>query len=232
MAESETKSPKGLKSAFGLFLESKDLVMKNLVPFAVLAAIPFFLSLAGEAGSAGSKFGANGLEFTTSAWSWRRAGAVTILGLAALVISFIVQAMLYVLALQTADGKKPSLDEIYTVTKKFIFRIFALSLIVGLTIGVGLVLLIVPGLIFIRRYYLSPYVLIDRDLSWSGAMKKSAELSKPYSGSIWGLIVLSVVLSLFGIIPVIGTAVAAILGMLFSVAPALRYRELQKIEKA
>jgi len=90
-------------------------------------------------------------------------------------------------------------------------------------------LLIVPGVIAIRRYFLAPYLMLDKDLSIREAMKQSAALSKPYSGSIWGIIGVIVLLSLPSIIPVIGWAVSFVLMLLYSVAPALRYQELKKL---
>ncbi len=230
--EVQAKTTKGPKSAFKLFSESKDLVMQNLMPFAVLAAIPLLMSLAGRASLSGSRFGMSGFSVTTAAWSWSRAGTFTILGLAAVIISLVIQAMIYVLALQTADGKKPGLDDIYAATKKYILRIIGLSILVGLVIMVGLIALIVPGLIFLRRYFLAPYVLIDKDVSITGAMRKSAELTKPYSGSIWALFGVGILLSLPTIVPMVGAVIASILAMLYAVAPALRYRELEKLTKA
>ena len=101
-------------------------------------------------------------------------------------------------------------------------------LIALMTIG-GLILLIVPGLIVIRRYFLAPYVMVDQDTGILESMRRSAAMSKPHSGYIWSIIGVSVLLSLPGIIPFVGWAVSFVLAVLYSTAPALRYQELKKL---
>lgn len=228
-ADQQEHQPRPYKSAFTLFTDSKDLVMQNLTPFAVLAAIPFLLSLAASS-DAPRQGGVFGYPASASAISWKLAGAVTLLAVAAIVINVVIQAMLFVLTLKAADGKKPGLDEVYNATKKKFWNLVGLMLVVGLTIIAGLVFFIIPGLIFIRRYLLAPYVLLDKDTKILDAMKQSADLTKPFSGSIWGIIGVGILISLTGVVPLIGPALAAVLTMLYAVAPALRYRELQKLQ--
>lgn len=104
-----------------------------------------------------------------------------------------------------------------------------LYIVVGLYILVGLILFIVPGVIFLRRYFLSPYVMLDKKAGIKEAMARSAAISKPYSGSIWGIIGVIVLFELVGIIPYIGWLISFVLSVLYSVAPALRYQELKKL---
>jgi len=81
----------------------------------------------------------------------------------------------------------------------------------------------------IRRYYLAPYAMIDRNCGIKEAMERSAAMSKPYSGSIWGIIGVMILISLVGIVPLIGWLASLILGMLYVVAPALRYQQLKRL---
>jgi hypothetical protein len=60
-------------------------------------------------------------------------------------------------------------------------------------------------------------------------MKQSAAATKPFSGAIWGIIGVYILLSLPGFIPLIGGLVSIALTTLYSVAPALRYYELSKL---
>jgi uncharacterized membrane protein len=106
---------------------------------------------------------------------------------------------------------------------------FGLYLLMGLYIFVGLILFIIPGLIMLRRYFLAPYVMLDTRCGITEAMERSAELSKPYSGYIWGMIGVMFLISLFNVVEGIGWMAAFVLGMLYSVAPALRYQELKEI---
>jgi uncharacterized membrane protein len=226
MAEATEKSP---QSAFTLFAESKRRVLKNPTPFAILTAISLVLALvAGQRGSHASY--TTGLSFDS--FSWGLLGVGLILGIAFLIINFIIQVMQYVLSLETAKGHKPTLDEAYEVARKFWLRELGLAILIGLITFVGFLALIVPGLIFLRRYYLAPYVMIAEDLSAPDAMTRSAELSKPYSGAVWGLIGITVLIGLSGAIPLVGPVITSLLSMLFVVAPSLRYYELKKLVKA
>jgi uncharacterized membrane protein len=156
-------------------------------------------------------------------------GISIVLALIVVFLSLIVQAMTYALQVQAAQDKTPGLAQLFEVGKKYWLKLFGMALAIGVLTLLGLILLIIPGLIVIRRYFLAPYVMIDKDLSISEAMKESARLSKPHSGYIWSIIGVTILLSLPSIIPVLGTVIAFLLSALYSVAPALRYEELKKL---
>ena len=84
----------------------------------------------------------------------------------------------------------------------------------------------------LRRYFLAPYVMLDTNCGIKEAMDKSATMSKPYSRAIWGVIGVMLLIGFINVIPYIGWMVAFVLGMLYSVAPALRYQELKKINNS
>src|SRR6185295_10606488 len=114
-------------------------------------------------------------------------------------------------------------------TKKFGPRLLGLGIVVGLMLIGGFLLLVIPGLIVLRRYYLSPYYLVDKDLTIGEAMKQSAADSKPNSQAIWAVIGVSVLLSLTGVVPLIGGILSFVLVSLYSVAAPLRYREIKHL---
>jgi hypothetical protein len=76
---------------------------------------------------------------------------------------------------------------------------------------------------------LAPYVMLDTKCGITEAMERSADLTKPYSGYIWGIIGVMFLIGLFNIIPGIGWMISFVLGMLYSIAPALRYQELTSV---
>jgi uncharacterized membrane protein len=94
-----------------------------------------------------------------------------------------------------------------------------------------LILLVIPGLIMIRRYFLAPYVMLDKKVGIREAMDQSAELSKINTGSVWGIIGVSFLIALVNVIPIIGGLASFSLGALYSVAPAMRYLQLKKIKQ-
>jgi uncharacterized membrane protein len=76
-------------------------------------------------------------------------------------------------------------------------RYIVLSLLIGLRVWLGLILLIIPGFVMIAKYVLAPYVLIDQKLKTTDSLERSANLVKGVKGQVFGLIVLYVVL-IFG----------------------------------
>jgi uncharacterized membrane protein len=117
----------------------------------------------------------------------------------------------------------------WKTAKELGWRMFGLYILIGLYIFVGFILLIIPGLIMLRRYFLAPYVMLDTKCGITEAMERSAEISKPYSGYVWGIIGVMFLIGLLNAVPGIGWMFAFAFGMLYSVAPALRYQELKDV---
>ncbi len=235
MDATSDRAPK-LTGAFDLFSKSSALVQNNLTTFVILYLIPL-LSNAGrfmEQGPEPKNQNVSSINFS----NLPNVAIGSIIGLGAiLVIMFVILViittlMMTVLQLRAAQNQKPTLSQLWPETKKYGLRLIGLGLLVGLVVVLGLIAFIVPGLIFIRRYFLAPYVLIDQDVSITTAMRRSADLSKPHSGSVWGVIGVSFLIGLLGIIPFIGWILSAVMGLLYSVAPALRYEELKHLPTA
>jgi hypothetical protein len=225
--ETEAKEKKYV-SAFTLFTKSKNLVLQNINVFGALYLIPFIFNLlpsltdnSSDADRTSSLFnGLSGTGFVAVA------GFGIVFAVISIIISFIIQTMLFAAELEVSEDKKPSLRPLFDVAKKYWLRIAGLSIVTALLFVGGLILFIVPGLIVIRRYFLASYYLIDKDLSIGEAMRQSAADSKQAAGSIWGVIGVSFLLALTAIVPLIGWLVAFVLTALYSVAPALRYKEI------
>lgn len=151
----------------------------------------------------------------------------TLIIILAVVASIVLFSAFIPLGLRSVRGKIVSFNEAVELGKHYAWRLCLLALASGAIILIGFLLFIIPGLFMLRRYYLAPYFLVDRDLGVFEAMTQSAEASKKHSGPIWGLIGVMLLLSILGIIPVIGFFFG-ILSLLYSFAPAKRYDELHK----
>jgi len=239
MADSANAKPVSEKvpvSAFNLFSKSSSLVQGNLSTFAIVYLIPLLSNL-GRFSSHDQSTASKDLSSVTFAGLPPVAlggivGFGLLLLLAFFVVNVIVGLMSVVLVLRTAQGDKPKFGELWPPVKKFGPRLIGLGFLAGLYIFLGLIAFIVPGLIMIRRYVLSPYILIDEDVSVTEAMRRSAALSKPYSGAVWGVIGVTFLISMAGIVPIVGWIISFVLSVLYSVAPALRYEELKQLTKA
>lgn len=220
-------------SAFSLISKSWEAVQRNIVVFGILfipTAISTILGLVSNKGSEKSYTAAfNSIGNGSTASLAGFVGGIAAVGLLFFAVGVVVQALSVVAQLRASEGKTVSFGQVWDEGKSYIFRILGLSIVTGLLIVLGFICLIVPGVIALRRYFLAPYLLVDKNLGIGEAMKQSAAISKPFSGSIYGVIGVTILLSLTGIIPVVGSIIGALAGVVYSVAPALRYQELKNV---
>lgn len=99
------------------------------------------------------------------------------------------------------------------------------SILVGLIVIAGIILLIVPGIIWSLRYLFVPYLVIDRKLSPMAALRESSRITY---GHKWELLGLGIVLLCLNIVG----AIALLIGLLVtipltSIALVHAYRTLE-----
>ena len=160
----------------------------------------------------------------------RTIGLVILVIFGVLIYSGLVGPALVYTQLKSGRMEKIAYEDAFACSKKFWARYIGLSIVVSIVIFVGLLLLIVPGIIFIRRYFLSQYALIDQDLSIGESMHASNKLSKGRSGSVFGIIGVDILISLANIIPVIGGIITFALQIAYFCAPAIRYEQLKALK--
>jgi len=225
-SEVATKKPE-LPGAFSLFQPSVDALMLNIGTFLGLYLVPILvlLVLVGITG---------GITLVSLASSHNSVaglgvGLLTLGVLISIVVALIFAPALPYTQLKSVKGEKINLSEAIKGGLKYFWRFIGLSIVVGLVVFVGLLLFIVPGIIFIRRYYLSVYYLIDQDLKIFEAMTKSAADTKPRSGAIWGVVGVQFLCGLSGVIPIFGGLISFVLNFLYSCAMPLRYIQIKEI---
>lgn len=130
------------------------------------------------------------------------------------------------LELQAAKGKILNVSEVLSASMRYFWRLLGLMLVIVIVTVLGLFALIVPGLIFIHRFFLAPYLLVAKDLSIREALSTSWDVSKGKAGPIWGVIGVMVLLTLFNIIPIFGGLISLVLLTLYTCASAYRYYEI------
>lgn len=133
-------------------------------------------------------------------------------------------------ALNAIHNEDLELKEAYRKGLPFFFRLIGVSIVFGIMVTVGLLLLIVPGIIVMNRYLLAPYFLISGNTSILEAFTRSAEASKGHALSIWGIIGVEVVVaigaSLMGVLP-LGGFIGQLVGLSAFFLLALRFHELK-----
>lgn len=224
----QDKTP-SLPSAFLLFDASWQALKNNagsivglvLMPF--LASIPvFFIVILLAYGAASVDSSVSGADKPLGVGL-----AVMLVYLAMSVIVIIASAGMVVATISAARGKKTKFTEALKQGSKNFWRYFGLNVCISIVVLIGLVLLIVPGLFMLRRYFLAPYYLIDRKLGVFEAMEQSAAEAKRFGG-IWDMLGVIFLICLLSFIPVIGTFVSLAFSVLYLCAPAIRYIQISK----
>lgn len=198
--------------AADLLIPSGVILKDNLLTFFILVVIPMLLL------AVGSRSNAESLS-----------QMFTPVGIIGLILSFVLLSPATYAYNKASRGEEIKLKDALVNGLKYFIPLTALSLVVGAVILIGFLLLIVPGLIMTRRYYLSAYYLIDQNLSIKEAMQESANASKQNPMAIYGLVAISGAFIAVQIAPGFGLIAGSLLQFLYSVAPALRYQEMKKI---
>ena len=142
----------------------------------------------------------------------------------------------YLTQLRSAQNKTIDFADALKESFHYFWRFMGLIICVGIIITIGFILLIVPGFFMIRRYMLSPYYLLDRDMNVFDAMKASAEDSKKFSGAIWGLIgvmaMLVIVIAILEAVVIWLYVIGLVVYYTYYCAPSIRYLQIKKASKA
>ena len=219
------------KSVTQLFSESSAIVRRNL-PIFLFINILSVLSAAWEAGTA--------LRDKTHGDNWSQIAQHSLFGgsnypanshglllLLLFVASIILWVMSVILVVRAANGKRLELADLWEEFKVKWLRVIGVSVVTAVFIIVSFLLVIIPGIFVLPRLILAPYLLVDQNTGIREAINKSWDMSKGHFGAIWSVVLFGVVLSITGVIPVIGPVISLALSMLYSVAAPLRYRELK-----
>lgn len=104
-------------------------------------------------------------------------------------------------------------------------------LMVAMVAG-GLVLVIFPGLYVLRRYVLARYILIDRNTRVLEALRESARMTEPYSGSMWNTVLLLAIAPIaFVLLPGVFGLIALLVMFVWNMCgTALRYNQINNKE--
>lgn len=198
-------------AAIDLLLPSIQIIKQNILTYFVLMVVPFLLIT----------YGMRDAVYVRDLFS-----PLVLTGLG---LTLVFYAPLIYTQTNTAKGKEISLQEAFREGYTYFWRLIGLNIVFSFALIGGLLLLIIPGIIMLRRYYLSFYYIVDRKLGIREAMEQSARESKKSPGAVYGVIGIILLFTLFGMFSTVGAAISAILTMLYGVAPALRYHEFKKL---
>ena len=142
----------------------------------------------------------------------------------ALVINTVLGIGLIKIALSVCDEQKPPIGMLFDAWDCF-WRYVGVSILYGLIIGVGTILLIIPGIIWAIKYSLCYYYVIDKGLGPIEAIKASGRTTMGVKWELFGFGILCGLINLLGSLCLLVGVFATYPTVL--VASALVYRQLK-----
>jgi len=133
-------------------------------------------------------------------------GALALLGM---FLSGLVTAAVAYGTYQDLIGRKASLIECLGRGLPLIFRVVGVTIVYSLAVGLGSLLLVIPGLIVLTMYAVAVPVAVVERLGVFASLSRSAELTDGYRWRVLGTIFLAVILVFL---------IVAVFGMVFAMA--------------
>lgn len=125
--------------------------------------------------------------------------------------------------LASVDGYKVGLKETLIKARPYVARSLGVVILSVLAVVGGLILFIVPGIIFAAWFTLAEYVLVKENLGVVDSMKRSRQLVK---GRVWEILGVMAVPSVASLVPFIGGILNFALSVVLVPANAIRYHQL------
>jgi uncharacterized membrane protein len=217
------------------FTPSWDLVGKSVEllrshPYSAfwLVLIPAILT------GTGSYLDPNSFTSSTDVWANNHQALASQIGIAVTMLGVLWTLLALPATIAFAVGVvRGEGDDLLSFIRKgfhYFWRLYGLFIVTGILIVVGIIALIVPGLIFLRRYMLAPYYLVSEDLGILESMRRSADQTPEQRRSVWGVIgvmfVISIAASVVSNIPFVGMLLGPLVSMTYFFGPPLRQLEI------
>jgi uncharacterized membrane protein len=114
------------------------------------------------------------------------------------------------LFLKAARKEEVQFEEVVAGFKKYLNVVLSQLLVVGI-VGLGFVLILIPGIYLLCKLIFVPYLVIDKKVDPIQAIKLSFHLSKGYFWTIFGMGILSFLIIILGLLCLgVGVLVSAI----------------------
>ena len=122
-----------------------------------------------------------------------------IIWIASFVLSMIIGMGLIKISLRFCDGEKGEFSDLFSCYPLFINYLVS-SILYGLIVMVGLILLIIPGIIWAIQFCFYEYLIVDRGFGPVDALKKSSEITKGVKWDLFAFGILLGIINLLGFI--------------------------------
>ncbi len=131
--------------------------------------------------------------------------------------------------LKAARGDKPQVKDMFEVFRSYWNAVLASLLVAAITF-VGLVLLIIPGIIFACKLTFTPYLVVDRKMAVIAAVKESWRMTDGHAWKVFLIGLLAIPIAIAGLICFgVGILVAV---MLVNLTLASLYHAVSRLGEA
>ena len=153
-----------------------------------------------------------------------RSALRSLVALVGWIVGVFIQLGMTRVILKVLDGGKPAASDFSFNADQF-GRFLLGTILGGVIIVVGLILLIIPGIILSIRLQFMPYLIVEKNMNPFDAMKRSWAISR---NQTWNLFVFSIVC---GLVALLGF-IALFIGLIWAIptimiAAAFVYRKLE-----
>lgn len=128
----------------------------------------------------------------------RGSSAYFVVALAGFLLELIIGIGLVQIALKVSRGQQAELKEIFGGTK-YLVNYFLGSLMYFVIVAFGFLLLVVPGFIWMIKYGVFQYLIIDKNLSPLEALKESGRITNGYKKKLFLLGLAMILISIIGV---------------------------------
>jgi len=99
--------------------------------------------------------------------------------------------------LKAVRGERIEIRDMFVVFQKNYWNAVIANIVVGVIVGLGMVMLIVPGIIFSCRLAFVPYLVVDREMDVMDALRVSWDMTRGHGWQIFfmGLLAVPVVIA-------------------------------------
>jgi hypothetical protein len=87
--------------------------------------------------------------------------------------------------LKAVRGERIEIRDIFAVFQKNYWNAVIANIVVGVIVGLGIVMLIVPGIIFACRLAFVPYLVVDEEMDVMDALRVSWDMTRGYGWQIF-----------------------------------------------
>jgi len=102
--------------------------------------------------------------------------------------------------LKAVRGERIEVRDIFVVFQRNYWNAVIANIVVGIIVGLGFVMLIVPGIIFACRLAFVPYLVVDREMDVMDALRVSWDMTRGYGMQIFLMGLLAIPIVILGII--------------------------------